>query len=427
MIVLVVGEGDLALLGAPHQLMAQLVGPQAGEARELAAWLAVELEILQLAGGIQAVETALGTDVIDGGGVPEQGMGQWLAGLEGLVHAEQRHHALHGQADVEVVAPDALAAVTEQIAAAIQLVTVARAHAQYGAVGGPAPDVHHQHHRILGEARFELEAGGHRLIEELHPLEPGEACRLPQDGDGLAVALFPRQSLEVDRSADHRLADGAARLLLRLPAHVQHHGADNVLEQGDLGSLEAIGPEKGFGGLDVVALVRLFQIARQRRTAEAQLVDESLFAHLAAHRLGPGHHGTAQLEVFALLDGGQPFGQEAGDGVPVGGVQGGGKVMGTGEGQQPGAALFHHGDGTVGGTVIKSDEHAGQTPVQKRAGSLPDAAGSHNPAAGSMAWRQRLRDHSTSLSERPWLSMAWMLLRVVSAMACSASRVRKAW
>ena len=34
-------EGDLALLGAPHQLMAQLVGPQAGEARPslLPGWL----------------------------------------------------------------------------------------------------------------------------------------------------------------------------------------------------------------------------------------------------------------------------------------------------------------------------------------------------------------------------------------------------
>ena len=278
------------------------------------------------------------------------------------MHAEQRHHALHRQADVEVVAADALAAVAEQIAAAIQPVAVARAHAQHGAVRGTAAYVHHQHHGILAESCLELEASGHRLVEKLHPLEAGEAGRLTQDGDGLAVALLPGQPLEVDRATDHRLAHRGTCLLLRLVADVQHHGADDVLEQGNLGRLEAVGPEEGFRRLDVVTVIRLLQVALQRRPAEAEFVDEPLFAHLATHRLSPGHHGAAQLEVLSLLGAGQPFGQQAGDGVPVRGVQGGGEVVGTGEGQQPGAALFHHGDGTVGGTVIKSDKHGGQAP-----------------------------------------------------------------
>jgi len=45
-------EGDLALLGTPYQLVAQLVGPQACQTPQLAAGLAVELQILQLAGGV---------------------------------------------------------------------------------------------------------------------------------------------------------------------------------------------------------------------------------------------------------------------------------------------------------------------------------------------------------------------------------------
>ncbi len=333
------------------------MGAQTGEAPQLAAGQAVELQILQLAARLQAVETALGADVVDGGSIPEQRMGQRLAGLEGLVHAEQRHHALHRQPDVEVVAADALTAVAEQIAAAIELGAMARAHPQHRTVGGTAADVHHQHHRILVEAGLEFEAGCHRLIEKLHLLESGEARRLAQDGDGLTVALFPRQSLEVDRAADHGPANWCAELLLRLAPHVQHHGADDVFEQGDLRCLEAVGAEEGFGRLDVVAVVRLFQIALQRSGAEAELVDQPLFAYLAAYRLGPGYHGAAQLEVLALLGRRQSFGQQAGDGIPMGGVQGGGKIVGTAQVQQPRAALFHHGDGTVGGTVIKSDKH----------------------------------------------------------------------
>ena len=143
---------------------------------------------------------------------------------------------------------------------------------------------------------------------------------------------------------------------------VEHHGADDVFKQGDLGGLEAISAEEGFRRFDVVAVVRLFQIALQRGTAKAQLVDQSLFAHLAANHLGAGDHGATQLEVLRLLGGGQPFGQQTGDSIPVGGMQGGGEIAGCAKIQQPGATLFHHGHGTVGGAVIKSDKHGRQTP-----------------------------------------------------------------
>ncbi len=354
---LLLREGDLALLGAPDQLVAQLVGPQVGKAAQLAAGLAVELQILQLAGGIETVKTALGADVVDGGCIPEQRVGQRLAGFEHLVHAEQRHHPLHRQADVEVVAANPLAAVAEQIVGAIEPVAVARAHPQHRAVGSPAADIHHQHHGVFGEARLEFKTGCHRFVEKLHLLEAGDAGRLAQNGDGLTVALFASQALKVDRTADHRLTDRSAELLFRLLTDVEHHGADDIFEQGDLGGLEAVGAEEGFRRLDVVALVRLLQIALQRRGAKAELVDQPLFAHLAPHRLGPGHHGAAQLEILALLAVGQPFGQQTGDGIPVRRVQGGGEVAGGAEIEQPRAALFHHGHGTVGGTVIKSDKH----------------------------------------------------------------------
>ena len=178
----------------------------------------------------------------------------------------------------------------------------------------------------------------------------------------MAVALFPCQTLEVDRTADHRLADRGTELLLRLLADVEHHGADDVLKQGDLGGLEAIGTEEGFRRFDVVAVIRLFQIALQRSAAKAELVDQSLFTHLAANHLGAGDHGATQLEILRLLGGCQPFGQQTGDGIPVGRMQGGGEVAGCAEIEQPGATLFHHGHGTVGGAVIKSDKHGCQTP-----------------------------------------------------------------
>ncbi len=354
---LLLREGDFALLGTPYQLVAQFVSAQIGQPSQFAARQAVELQILQLTRGIQAVETALGADVVDGGGIPEQRVRQRFTGLEGLVHAEQRHHAFHCQPDIEVIAADALAAVAEQIAAAIQLVAMARAHAQHGAVCGAAADIHHQHDGVFIQPRLELEAGRHGFIEELHLLEPGQTGRLGQDGDGLPVALFPCQPLKVDRSTYHGAAHLSAKLLLRLAAYVQHHGADDVFEQGDLGSLEAVGAEEGFRRLDVIAIVRLLQIALQRRSAEAEFVDQPLFPHLAAYRLGTGNHRAAQLEVFGLLGRCQPFGQQAGDGVSVGRVQRGGEIAGTAQSQQPGAALFHHGDGTVGSTVIKSDKH----------------------------------------------------------------------
>ena len=56
-----------------------------------------------------------------------------------------------------------------------------------------------------------LQRDGHQ-ITFVDPLEPGEACRLAQDGDGLTVALFSRQPLEVDRATDHGPADRRTEL-----------------------------------------------------------------------------------------------------------------------------------------------------------------------------------------------------------------------
>ena len=206
------------------------------------------------------------------------------------------------------------------------------------------------------------------------------------------------------------------------PQHVQHHGTRQCPRTGRSGS-RGHRPRKDLGDLISSPSSGSSDSAPAPPPNSSSSIGP-FFAHLAAHRLGQVLLDRA-AEVFALLDGGQPFGQEG----PAITSQWEACRVEEGNGNRRRSTawgcLFHHGDSTVGGTVIKSDEHTGRLLALQK-GWYTRPPGLHNPAAGSITWRQRLG--ITPLRCGAALAIdGWMLLRWSVERWRAAPPDQKAW
>ena len=183
-------------------------------------------------------------------------------------HAEQRHQALEGQGDIQIVTAHAAAAVPEQAVFTIATVMPLRPHQQQRAVRRAPADIHDQHALLFRQRGFEVQPCGNRLILEYHVAEAGAVRRALQDPLRLLVGLVAAQPLEVDRAANHRLGNRIGDLRLRLLANMQHHRAHQVFEQRDLLRLQAAGAEEGFWRLNEIDLFGVFNVVPERGEAE---------------------------------------------------------------------------------------------------------------------------------------------------------------
>ena len=202
-----VGQGNFALFRRTHHAVAQTLTPHFIEQGDLFAVLGIAHQIVKEAAVGGAVKITLRRHVVDGNRVPprQDRQGDAFFGLP--PHAEQRHQALEGQGDIQIVTAHAAAAVPEQAVFTIATAMPLRPHQQQRAVRRAPADIHDQHALLFRQRGFEVQPCGNRFILEYHVAEAGAVRRALQDPLRLLVGLVAAQPLEVNWSANHRLGN----------------------------------------------------------------------------------------------------------------------------------------------------------------------------------------------------------------------------